>query len=219
MPVSQGTWEYMATDLIYNPGTIHSFVHDLESAFWVLFSQVLRYVPISWADERRASIFNDIMNRTSYTNPRSRVNTGSSSKLSFLTSPVMLKDFKVVSNDLSVHPLTKLLKALHRAHAKRYNPDDLEDSPLTPDLPAFLAYMEYKDCEYNHDRIIKNYDEALSLQWPEGDSAFRQTILPSNLKRALLGVASMMAQSKSNISEHVYKRQKSSPLVSQGPEI
>jgi Fungal protein kinase len=120
MPVSQGTWEYMAGDLVFDPTTSHSFVHDLESAFWVLFSQVLRYMPVSWGPTQCTHVLKNIMNPESYKNPSSEQVSGGMSKLIFLTAHLSFTDFMVLPQDLNNHPLTALLLNFKAALAKRY---------------------------------------------------------------------------------------------------
>jgi hypothetical protein len=63
------------------------------------------------------------------------------SKLYFLTSPVSLNRFNVLSNDSRAHPLTALLVRLKRAHATRHQSDELEDSPP---LPVFMDSQKYE---------------------------------------------------------------------------
>ncbi|KAN0114005.1 hypothetical protein V8E52_007154, partial [Russula decolorans] len=44
---NQGTWQFMAADLIKDPTISQTFVHDLESAFYVMFWLSLKYLPNS----------------------------------------------------------------------------------------------------------------------------------------------------------------------------
>jgi hypothetical protein len=46
---SQGTWQFVAADIIDDPNTTQTFIHDLESAFYVLFSLALRFMETTWS--------------------------------------------------------------------------------------------------------------------------------------------------------------------------
>ena len=52
----QGTWQFMAADLVEKLGTAHTLTQDLESVFWVLLWIVLKWVSSSWSDGQRASL-------------------------------------------------------------------------------------------------------------------------------------------------------------------
>jgi hypothetical protein len=53
---NQGTWQFMAADLIKDPTISQTFVHDLESAFYVMFWLSLKYLPNSYAPSKRGSV-------------------------------------------------------------------------------------------------------------------------------------------------------------------
>ena len=56
----------MATELIENPETPHTFVHDLESVFWVLIWVVVSYMRTSMTIEQRSNFLKDIMSPKVY---------------------------------------------------------------------------------------------------------------------------------------------------------
>lgn len=56
MDWNQGTWPFMAADLIADPKIPQTFVHDLESAFYVMFWLSLKYLPSSYDPSKRDSV-------------------------------------------------------------------------------------------------------------------------------------------------------------------
>jgi len=83
--ISQGTWQFMAADLVQRSTTPHTFVHDLESAFWVMFWIVLSYMPSSWEAGERSSFLRETMS------PRVYHNTGGRNKLFFMQTEGPIK--------------------------------------------------------------------------------------------------------------------------------
>jgi len=69
---------------------------------------------------------------------------------------------------------------MYCAYGMRYKFDGLDESWLTPHTLTFLDKQECEGIAYNYDRIIKLFDEALSLQWPERDSSSRQRLQSSS---------------------------------------
>jgi hypothetical protein len=57
---NQGTWQFMAADLIKDPTISQTFVHDLESVFYVMFWLSLKYLPNSYAPSKRGSVCEEL---------------------------------------------------------------------------------------------------------------------------------------------------------------
>jgi serine/threonine protein kinase len=53
---NQGTWQFMAADLISDPTISQTFVYDLESAFYVMFWLSLKYLPNSYDPSARGTV-------------------------------------------------------------------------------------------------------------------------------------------------------------------
>jgi len=51
----------MAADLIQDSSIPHTFVHDLESVFWVLIWIVVSYMPTTWDDGECSSFLKETM--------------------------------------------------------------------------------------------------------------------------------------------------------------
>ena len=71
----------MAAELIQHPETPQTFIHDLESAFWVLIWVVVSYMPTNMDAGKRSNFLKDIMSPKVYDKSSSRLE-----KLSFLRS-------------------------------------------------------------------------------------------------------------------------------------
>ncbi|KAH9042415.1 hypothetical protein EDB84DRAFT_1252947, partial [Lactarius hengduanensis] len=105
-----GTWQFMAADLVMDPDTTHSFIHDLKSTFYVVLWLALQYMKNSW----KTGICSNFINTTM--NPQSFGNTGGRGKVNFMGNPMALNDFSITSND----PLTSLIRKLKAPLCIRY---------------------------------------------------------------------------------------------------
>jgi hypothetical protein len=117
---NQGTWQFMAADLIANPGISQTFVHDLESAFYVMFWLSLKYLPSSYRPDKRGSVLNAVFNPIpvdsllslnlllSSTNLGSNLNRGNNCKVNWMANSDDVLHFKVTRNT----PLSSLLLRL-----------------------------------------------------------------------------------------------------------
>lgn len=56
----QGTWQFMAADLIENPHIAQKLIHDIESAFYILLWMAVCYVKSTWDPSRRSSFVRTI---------------------------------------------------------------------------------------------------------------------------------------------------------------
>jgi len=58
----------MATDLVKDPIINHTFIHDLESAFYIIFWLSIRLLPNSWTPQKRALVMCDLFNPLAFSN-------------------------------------------------------------------------------------------------------------------------------------------------------
>ncbi len=107
MSFCQGTWQFMAGDLIQQFNIWHTFAHDLESFFWVLLWIVLTQVPTYYTDAVCSSFIHGMMS------PKVCSGSGGSAKTNFLVSSCMLEerveDF-CLPNNPSLHALLVEIK-------------------------------------------------------------------------------------------------------------
>jgi len=115
----QGTWQFMAVELIENPSIPHIPEHDLESVFWVLLWVTILYIDTSWSSSHHSSIL-DVMTPKVYS-------TGASpSKLHFLQDSVALMGLCTRRSPC----VGKLLRDIHKVFCKLY----IKKAHLQPSL-------------------------------------------------------------------------------------
>lgn len=174
----------MAADLVEDPTIDHTFVHDLESAFYVVFWLSIRLLPNSLDPGERAHIIREVFNSPPISGK------ASDRKRSWVAAgPNRQNQFKVHQN----RPLTGLIDSLHRVFQVRYSnesrqgPSDILNfapsgcSLLTVDKTIM---QEHLDCLGNHKGIISLFEKSLTCEipWPEEDPATKQDIsFPSEL--------------------------------------
>jgi len=88
----QGTWQFMAADLVENPAIPHTPEHNLESVFWVLLWMMLLYMKTSWSIEIHSSTLNSTMSPDVYQS------SGGRGKLDFMRNPCVLNDLYTPDN-------------------------------------------------------------------------------------------------------------------------
>ena len=91
----------MATDLVACTSNMHTFIHDLESAYWVLMSQAVHNMHSEWNKSNRSSFVNEVLHAKCY-------GQGGPMKLERFANPYSWTDFVLLSNK----PLTQLLCSL-----------------------------------------------------------------------------------------------------------
>ena len=186
----------MAADLIQHSNIAHTFVHDLELAFWVLLWLAFSCRPNSWSAEDRSSFLNETMS------PRVYHSSGGRSKLFFIQSEHSMSDFSVTNNEV----LTDLLKNLKFVLAVRHlpRPSKLQSTsnlnplaikaksqgretlkPSTQDTKLLdkqiKDYDDLRDCLRDHTVIIDMIQMSLgSPRWPKDDAADPQDFLRCN---------------------------------------
>ena len=108
----QGTWQFIAGDIIDNPNIVHTFAHDLESFFWVLLWIILTQVQTNMEQSRRSDLVHNIMN------PKIVVNSRGQSKTFFVMAEASLASLEIPGNEA----LRGLITSLHSTVADRYKP-------------------------------------------------------------------------------------------------
>jgi hypothetical protein len=185
----------MAADLVRQPSVAHTFVHDLESAFWVLLWVTLSYTSTSWGTEERSSFLKETMS------PRVYNDSGGSNKAYFMQSDSAILKFSVCNNPV----LTTLLISMKMTLAVRYQEppsnapsvlDPLAVMAETEGLGATTSQMDSQhsdleqriqrfnnlvECLRNHKVIIGLMRKALELPgWPNNDAAVLQDLITSD---------------------------------------
>ncbi|KAN0118276.1 Ribonuclease H-like domain containing protein [Russula decolorans] len=202
---NQGTWQFMAADLIKDPTISQTFVHDLESAFYVMFWLSLKYLPNSYAPSKRGSVLSTVFNpipvdsllspilptnSDSDHNSDSHSESGIGSKVDWMANNDDVDIFKVTGNN----PLSVLLPSLKKLLGFRHvSANMISDTINTifnegPDPDLLLKFSKKRNVEYS--QVLKRLDDALQEQWPHDDCARLQRIaLPANLQIAALSAS------------------------------
>jgi serine/threonine protein kinase len=186
---NQGTWQFMAADLIANPRISQTFVHDLESAFYIMFWLSLKYLPNSYDPSKRGSVLSQVFNpipldsplswTRSSTYPDSLHNHGSDSKANWMANSEDVNHFKVTGND----PLSCLLVSLKNMLGPRHYSANIIDVVINQlkmahpleNLDNFREKF-IKNGVVEYSRVLDVLNVALREQWPDDDSAQLQRI-------------------------------------------
>ena len=197
MNSNQGTWQFMAADLIADPTISQRPIYDLESLFFVMFWLSLKYLPNSHNPSLRGAVLSTAFNPDpldtsrirSSADPSSRPVEGLCGRANWLANSSSFSKFKVTGND----PLSDLLLSLKSKFGRRHtNPDTLNDfmenlaqNDINIDGREERIRKYRKDL--NHDEVLKMLDTALAQQWPDDDPARLQKIrLPAREQRSAL---------------------------------
>jgi hypothetical protein len=186
MSFHQGTWLFMAADLVESPGTRQTFVHDLESFFWVLLWIVLTQVPCNWEIGRRSRFISETMSLKVYGE------TGGEAKKIYLRAKENLSegDIEIPNNTT----LRELLKGFMDSVGARHCLPPSKPNPIDPAIitgqknindKVDSAYQEYKrglDYLKDHSLVLRQFEMALDADlrlWPSDDKAVFQQFVPS----------------------------------------
>jgi hypothetical protein len=196
----QGTWQFMAADLIEDPKICQMFVHDIESAFFLLLWMSICYIKSNWDESRRSDFINSIFHPPVYGH------SGGSTKMMFMQS-TKLDSLEFVTNK----HLAALLRAWKKVLAFRYAKRP-EKAPRVQevDVRDVILRTHHKDgqsaesasqdeedlkrqlLEYellmsglkNHNVFLEVLDEVLVREeWPLSEPAEWQSIIPSRSER------------------------------------
>ena len=179
----QGTWQFMAGDLVLSPGDPQTFVHDLESAFWILFYLTLLFVKTNYTAELRSSLLRQTMS------PMNIKGCGGVDKANFMASQWALAKVRTPDNPMVI----KVLRFLHLKLGERYRtqPDaEIEVSaPASSTLDSSMSNATNgstgKDSvTQTPDEIYEEIFRGLTAflaepSWTESDPAEAQEVLLS----------------------------------------
>lgn len=190
----QGTWQFMAADLVESSsGILHRLHHDLESFFWVLMWIILTRVPTSWSDDARTSFVNQTMSPMVYSHSGG---TGGTLKSSWLTSdrPLIEEKFQIPASpnlrELAEELLTTV-SARYRVRPPRkpssLNPFVLSGAAKTKTVEDERSEIERYEAGLtflnDHNLMLRQFEAALEAKekpkWPSDDKASPQRILPA----------------------------------------
>ena len=178
----------MAADLVQSPDTQQTFIHDLESFFWVLLWIVLTQVETSWDNDARSSFLSTTFS------PKVYGRTGGSAKLMFLSSDGLDQSKFSIPNNPKLAELLREVKKLfsyrHKEKPKEvksiYDPlvidggegEDLSQSTYQGNVALYDRYQEYLR---SHSTFLHQPARALhpDEHWPENDRASPQPFVPS----------------------------------------
>ena len=175
----------MAADLIGSPDIQQTFVHDLESFFWVLLWIVLTQVKTSWSNFKCSEFLDTTFSSRIYGD------IGSTSKLWFLKSIVTAKDFQIPGN-LTLTDLVLGLKTVVSSRyeiqpsneIRTYDPDrvDGEDVEAEKRYRADVEKYQFRSTFMDdHSKMLKAFSHILKDDkfWPEDDKASPWRFVPS----------------------------------------
>lgn len=151
---SQGTWPFMAAELFLSPEIAHSFLHDLESTYFVLLFHGITNMKHTLPKGLAANIFHDILNSRRYGQG------GGIQKFFFMLQSSSVGQYSVPSNE----PFTRLIHNLHIKLNARYFQLDHAPQEILPQLrlPSFMTPAECMAANFGHDAFIKIFDDVLS---------------------------------------------------------
>src|SRR5260370_8613915 len=158
MSFCQGTWQFMAGDLIQQFNIWHTFAHNLESFFWVLLWIVLTQVPTYYTDAVCSSFIHGTMS------PKVCSGSRGSTKMNFLVSSHMLEegveDFYLPNNP----SLCTLLVEIKRTVADWYLslPSKKESTPE----PESVKKINAVSITLKHDGITESNESRKALHVP-----------------------------------------------------
>ena len=107
---SQVTWKFIAADLIRDSATELSFIHDLESFFYVPLYLCMLCLPSTWNQGQRSDFVNAVLGPRPYEGSRAL------GKSYFMSNSDPWLGLAFTSNV----PLTRLIYRLKEALSKRY---------------------------------------------------------------------------------------------------
>lgn len=225
----QGTWQFMAANLIEDPMIGQTFHHDLESAFFVLLWMAILYLESSWGDDYLSNFVTLIFH------PQVFGNSGGLTKLMFMQSEEQPKELEIRNNTPLIallHGLKELLSVRHRKQPEKTPPTqkldvkdliqrtlqvDAQGAELTSTLATSNEPSQEKDFQKelddyntrmlglrNHDAFILIIDDALDKSkytWPADDHAQRRNLVLSRTEKSSLRSSSKRCREAAAASE------------------
>jgi len=185
MDWNQGTWQFMAADLITDPEISQTFVHDLESAFYIMFWLSLKYLPSSYDPSKHGLVLYKVFNlvpidsllgamRSSINlDPLHNrgINCSINNKVNWMANSDDLSNFEFTGNPTLSKLLLSLKKVLMHQHLSSNTIDGfmglLPDDTLQKEVWEKLS--KRRNVEYS--QVLKELDDVLRKEWPHDDSA------------------------------------------------
>ncbi|SRR5260221_6989908 len=175
MLASQGTWNFIATELLENPRIEHSFVHNLESFFYVLLYLSILYLPTTWDEGQCSDFLNSIIDIKHF----GKHSKGGVGEKNFITSLAGMKKLAFTSND----PLKKLVYSFKDMLMDWYQAE------IT--MPSFMSKEEYKLLKFKYKHVIDLFNQALSSDsWPEKDTRSLKALITPSISSVAIAQAS-----------------------------
>ncbi len=200
MSFHQGTWQFMAGDLVQQFNIQHTFAYDLESFFWVLLWIVLTWVPTYYTDAVRSSFIHRMMSPKVCSSSRGTV------KMNFLVSSCMLEerveDFHLLNNP----SLCALLVEMKCTVADQYLslPSKKESTPE----PKSVKKIDTVSIALKHDDITESDESCKALHVATNDfETMNRSMMLGLLKDhhvvvELFGMALLAPWPTNNKAEH-----------------
>src|SRR5216684_3793940 len=155
MSFCQGTWQFMAGDLIQQFNIWHTFAHDLESFFWVILWIVLTQVQTYYTDAVCSSFIHRTMS------PKVCSGSGGSMKMNFLVLSHMLEE-RVEDFCLPNNPsLCALLVVMKHTVADWYL--SLPSKKKSTPKPKSIKKINTISITLKHDDITKSDESHKAL--------------------------------------------------------
>lgn len=219
----QGTWQFMAADLIEQPDLAQTFIHDIESAFFVLLWMAICYVESTWDTSHRSSFVNIIFN------PPVFGDSGGSTKAMFMRSDEQ-EIPKFPKNRPLAQLLTQLKLSLSYRHKQPPEPSrghdtvadnakrlTLESQGSTDTVETLEGETSMKEADFNRQRhdydlnlgFLKDHKYIINLisgyimegGWPDTEPAEKQGFVLSRIEKHSLRSSSKRCREAAAESE------------------
>jgi Fungal protein kinase len=177
----QGTWRFMAADIVEDPTIHQTFVHDIESTFFVLLWMAINYVKSDWDITKRSSELGTIFDPPVYGD------SGGSTKSRFMRGDFDSDLPRFVNNPPLTGLLIELRSLLSHRHYKQPQPvmgHNENPEKFKKRLERHTEHETGMKSLENYDAIIDCFKRSIeALDWPPGDSAEKQAVILSQAER------------------------------------
>jgi len=180
----------MAADLVMDQTIDHTFVHDLESAFYMVLWLSMRLLPNSWSPSARGHVMAELFD------PPSEGPDGAHSKRNWMaTSYARLcgtdshrlnsaGPFEIANNEVLpdlILTLCSFFEARHKDISAMRRKRIPYSPPAQRPTETNATYQKEMLSHLDHEEIIKVFDSSLNVgkddgQWPEEEPATKQCI-------------------------------------------
>ena len=219
----QGTWQFLAAELINDPQINQTFIHDIESAFLILLWVSVCYLESTFNTANRSDFVDTIFN------PRVYGSSGGMTKANFMAS-----DEWSMPSFPKNGPLTNLLREMKFRLSFRYKKHPTELYHLSnPLLSATLqsqdvqggaseswslnkrliqTYESFNEQLKDHNAMIECINNFLTCNgWPDTEPARKMEIALANEVKTALRSSSKRCRDAAEESEGGDARKRTSP--------